>query len=1369
MVDRTIDIKIGGDAKALLAAIRESTEATVKLAQTIGAQLSQAGVQTNRALASLDTAAVKLGKDVQDVTAGVSATSQSVSKLQSGVDVFNSLSSAARNFSDILGFIRREIIDDIFFQLRRLGTSVAVESLSSLRGAKFQAEFADVRKTVEGTSEELAGLRNEILALGGSIAVTLPELTAIAAEGGKLGIPINEIAVFTRLAAESAVAFDVSAGEISSALGNLRNVFGLATPELRLFADQINFIADRTNSSERELLQLINRVGGSAQRFGLLRSETLALSAAILSLGKQPEVAGTAINRLLQNLQGASTGTDDFKSGLKALGFDFQTIEAQIRTGPNEVLTTLLKRLSGLDSFAQTRVLKLLIGDAGESKEALGDLVLTIQEYIRLQDLAKSKEASGSVGRTFAEQQRTVNASLQLLVNSLERLAIVAAEAFLPAIQDTITGVQGLVDWFRKLNETFPDASAFLRILGIVAPITALVALLGSAAGKIILISAAITAFATSPLAVLVAAVVAATFWFNGFAAGLTRLGPILLRLAGGWIGVAISALVLLGVKLAALMEQSIEFGGIQTTLGAVVSASWDVIESGIGDTIDAIRLWMAGLVAAMSEGWNRITGSATESLDDISHASTDTAGGMVIDWKSAANAILAAFTILTAGITKAFDAALDALDAKISAFKARVVAFGEDIGEGLVALGSRGLGGNLSFDRFDAASRKIENTKGVFQSFVDTFKAEAENIGTIDFIGEFLEKVRDKVRGGVEEAAPDERRGDFNGNSPPFAGEGDRGGRAKTERQAEDDARQEADALIKIKIDEIDRLAAIVEAGFRFELAQTEAAAKERIAFATDNQVSILAIEGRLAADRNDIEMRRAEAARSFAEERLRAELFAKEQELALSKDRGEQAGIGAEIARIEGEIVKLREISGFEAQQLAVAEHAASAERAASAQSLLQQTIDKYDELAQAQREFALEGRIIAESNLPLERKLELLDKIGEAYRKVSDEANESLKRQQEITENAARNIQGYFSDFLFDGWQKGLDQMVLSFSDTIRRIITEALAADILAALGLGGKDNTGGNLEALASGVLKLFGGEEEVAQLEAIQAAKTAAVAAGEAERTGIVALNATEKASAVAAGATTEASSVAASEVTKVSATTGGQAAQTGAVAAGEAARGTIEKAGALASLALNFKKTIRKIHNFAADAAAGAYSAMADIPIVGPVLGAIAAAATYVAVLAFGALTGGAFFAEGGRVAGPGGPRDDRIQAFLSNNEYVVRAEAVANLDRVYGTGFLDYLNRFGAVPNSASRSAALGIRTTERITRFAEGGRVSAGRGNDRGQQQAEAAPVSVFNFLDKSLIYQAMADATGTRMILNVLTDNPSAGRAALQINR
>ncbi|MDE2471017.1 MAG: hypothetical protein KGL35_20310, partial [Bradyrhizobium sp.] len=80
-----------------------------------------------------------------------------------------------------------------------------------------------------------------------------------------------------------------------------------------------------------------------------------------------------------------------------------------------------------------------------------------------------------------------------------------------------------------------------------------------------------------------------------------------------------------------------------------------------------------------------------------------------------------------------------------------------------------------------------------------------------------------------------------------------------------------------------------------------------------------------------------------------------------------------------------------------------------------------------------------------------------------------------------------------------------------------------------------------------------------------------------------------------------------------------GEATKTAATAAGVATRVATQAAGAQAGAAIEKASTTPVIQSDAAKAAAGAYSALAGIPIIGPVIAPIAAGVAYAGVMAFG------------------------------------------------------------------------------------------------------------------------------------------------------
>lgn len=92
-------------------------------------------------------------------------------------------------------------------------------------------------------------------------------------------------------------------------------------------------------------------------------------------------------------------------------------------------------------------------------------------------------------------------------------------------------------------------------------------------------------------------------------------------------------------------------------------------------------------------------------------------------------------------------------------------------------------------------------------------------------------------------------------------------------------------------------------------------------------------------------------------------------------------------------------------------------------------------------------------------------------------------------------------------------------------------------------------------------------------------------------------------------------------EGTKSAATQAGQATQTAASATGIASRAAAEQAGHDQSLLLNLETTLKTVTNNAVAAASAAFQFFASMGPLGVPLGAAAAAATFTAVEAFGAL----------------------------------------------------------------------------------------------------------------------------------------------------
>lgn len=102
---------------------------------------------------------------------------------------------------------------------------------------------------------------------------------------------------------------------------------------------------------------------------------------------------------------------------------------------------------------------------------------------------------------------------------------------------------------------------------------------------------------------------------------------------------------------------------------------------------------------------------------------------------------------------------------------------------------------------------------------------------------------------------------------------------------------------------------------------------------------------------------------------------------------------------------------------------------------------------------------------------------DAAAEHTQQVIDSWSKATDEMSVYAEEAGRNMQDAFADFLFDPFEDGLDGMLKGFGDILRRMAAEMIASQVFDAIGAWGKENTGsgGWAGALAS-IASSFGGK-----------------------------------------------------------------------------------------------------------------------------------------------------------------------------------------------------------------------------------------------------------------------------------------------------
>ena len=313
---------------------------------------------------------------------------------------------------------------------------------------------------------------------------------------------------------------------------------------------------------------------------------------------------------------------------------------------------------------------------------------------------------------------------------------------------------------------------------------------------------------------------------------------------------------------------------------------------------------------------------------------------------------------------------------------------------------------------------------------------------------------------------------------------------------------------------------------------------------------------------------------------------------------------------------------------------------------QAQLEAAVRKQEELTQAQAEIDASESIIPSRTKALKeyddaiagltRRLQEgeisqrdFDQAVKIAEKNFKEATKAIDELSVFAEEAARNMQDAFADFLFDPFEDGLEGMVNGFADTLRRMAAEVVAAklaelfnfeDIFKSGGIFGGGGGGFVSEEMGRRVGATLGGV-----LSPVEITAQRIPLPGAAETVGDVAGESAAAAAFTAAGTAAAAALTTAGTTAAAAFTASGTAAATALTTSGATVASSIIAAGTTAAAAIG-----------AAATAGSAAGGLSEIVI----------SATRLA--------------EGGKVFGPGTPTSDSIPAWLSAGEFVVKASAV-------------------------------------------------------------------------------------------------------------
>ena len=317
----------------------------------------------------------------------------------------------------------------------------------------YETAFTGVRKTLDGTPEQLDAVNSELRQMAKEIPVSAAGLADIAAIGGQLGVGAEDITKFTKTIAAMNVSTDLAGEEGAAALARIQTVTGDTMDNVDRTASAIVDLGNKTAATESEIAYMAVRMGKYGNTVGMSTADVLGYSAALSSMGIEAQLGGSAIGRTWLDIETAvGAGGEALEAYAKYAGTSAEEFAKQWSADPSGAFNGFIKGLSATENLTQA-MNELGIVNTQDQQVIMAlangyDFMtdcLNTSSAAYAENTALTNEANAAYGTTANQ--------LKLAKNAVVDAAISWGDVLLPEIRSGAQWVGSLAEGFGNLND----------------------------------------------------------------------------------------------------------------------------------------------------------------------------------------------------------------------------------------------------------------------------------------------------------------------------------------------------------------------------------------------------------------------------------------------------------------------------------------------------------------------------------------------------------------------------------------------------------------------------------------------------------------------------------------------------------------------------------------------------------------------------------------------------------------------------------------------------------------------------------------------------------------------------------------------------
>lgn len=228
----------------------------------------------------------------------------------------------------------------------------------------------------------------------------------------------RDLLAFASTAAKAATAFELPADELSESLGKIAQLYKIPTRNIEQLGDALNYLDDNAMSKGADIIDVMQRLGGVADRLDYRKAA--ALGSTFLTLGAAPEVAASAANAMVRELSIATMQSKSFFEGMNLLKLNPEVIEKQMTKDAMGTIQRVLEKVNALPQDKRLSAMTMLFGkEFGDDAAKLANNLPELQRQLKLiadaplallrRGLALSGNAAGLLTAPLSSLRRTAS------------------------------------------------------------------------------------------------------------------------------------------------------------------------------------------------------------------------------------------------------------------------------------------------------------------------------------------------------------------------------------------------------------------------------------------------------------------------------------------------------------------------------------------------------------------------------------------------------------------------------------------------------------------------------------------------------------------------------------------------------------------------------------------------------------------------------------------------------------------------------------------------------------------------------------------------------------------------------------------------